>query len=147
METTTVLPESLADLDLEAEVTRAIQDLDILRPTHSEVNINVSRGLVTLTGLVPSIFVAREAERAVRAVRGVVDVSNQLVDDGGLTNRVAQALAVDPRTRAIPPGYRVTCFYGRVTLVGDFGDEQTHSNVVEVCKSVEGVRSVTVVSG
>jgi osmotically-inducible protein OsmY len=106
----------------------------------------VKDGFVTLAGLVPSVFAASEAERAARAVPGVVGVANHLLDDGSLTRRVAHALATDPRTRSIPPGYRVTCFYGRVVLVGNLDEEVTRTAVVEVCKSVEGVRDVKVVS-
>ena len=144
MEMTAFPTDITTDLDIEAEVTGAIRGLDILRPTRAEVNISVTNGQVTLTGIVPSIFAAIEAERAARAVPGVVGVSNQLVDDGTLTRHLAHRLATDLRTRGIPPGYRVKCFFGHVTVMDHFADEQTRAAVAEVCRSVNGVRGVKV---
>jgi osmotically-inducible protein OsmY len=68
------------------------------------------------------------------------------LDDGSLTLLVARALATDPRTRSIPPGYRVRCVFGHVTLVGKLADEQMRSAAIEVCQSVSGVRSAKIVS-
>ena len=143
----TALPTTLStDVDLEAEVTRAILELDALRPTPAEVNVGVAQGQVTLTGIVPSRMIAAEVERVARGVPGVSSVSNRLLDDGSLTLRVAHALATDPRTRTIPPGYRVLCVFGHVTLVGRFGDKAQRPVAVEVAQSVMGVRSAKIVS-
>lgn len=143
----TALPTTLStDMDMEAEVTRAILELDALRAAPAEVNVGVTDGHVTLTGIVPSRMIAAEVERVSRGVPGVSGVSNRLLDDGSLTLRVARALAADPRTRAIPPGYRVMCVFGHVTLVGRFADEPERQAAVEVAQDVTGVRSAKVVS-
>ena len=143
----TSLPTTVnTDLDIEAAVTNAILKLDALRPTSAEVTVSLTNGQVTLTGIVPSRMTAAQVERAARAVPGVVGVSNQLADDGSLTLLVAHALATDPRTRSIPPGYRVICVFGHVTLVGKLADEQMCNAAIEVCQSVSGVRSAKIVS-
>jgi osmotically-inducible protein OsmY len=146
MEATPIPTDLSTDLDIEAAVTRAVLELDALRPTPSEVNVRVANGQVTLTGIVPSPMLAAEAERVARHLPGVVGVKNELLDDGTLTLRVAQALATDPRTRNIPPGYRVMSVFGRVTVVGRFADEGTQAALVEVCQSVSGVRGAKIVS-
>ncbi len=145
METTAVPVHTSTDLDLEAEVVRAIRGLDILRPTRAEVNVSVENGQVTLTGIVPSIFAAVEAERAVRALPGIRGVTNKLLDDGAIARRAAHALAADPRTQSIPLGYRVTCFFGHIGVVGHLTEEQRQA-VTEVCQSIEGVRGVKMVA-
>ena len=142
----TALPTTVStDLDIEAEVTNAILRLDALRPAPAEVKVSVTDGQVTLTGIVPSRMIAAEVERVARSVPGVAGVSNHLLDDGSLTLLVARALAIDPRTRSIPPGYRVMCIFGRVTLVGKFADEQIRDAATEVAQGVSGVRSAKVV--
>jgi osmotically-inducible protein OsmY len=133
------------NLDIEAEVTNAILQLDTLRPTPAKVKVSVTNGQVTLTGIVPSRMIAAEVERVARSVPGVAGVSNHLLDDGSLILLVARALAIDPRTRSIPPGYRVICIFGHVTLVGKFADEQIRDAAMEVAQSVSGVRSAKVV--
>jgi len=138
METIEIPTHSSSDMDTEAEVTRAIYSLDNVRPTRSEVVISATRGQVLLTGYVPTEMIATEA------VPGVVGVSNQLVDDTSLTRRVAEALATDSRTRAIPPGYQVTSTVGYVTVVAEGFDEAQRAETTEVCQSVTGVRGVKV---
>jgi osmotically-inducible protein OsmY len=143
----TALPTTVnTDLDIEAEVTNAILALDALRAAPAEVNVSMTNGQVALTGIVPSRMTAAEVERVARAVPGVAGVSNHLLDDGSLTLLVAHALATDPRTRSIPPGYRVICVFGHVTLVGKLAGEPTRNAAIEVCQSVSGVRSAKVVS-
>ncbi|MGH2521432.1 MAG: BON domain-containing protein [Anaerolineales bacterium] len=143
METVAVPTHSNTDLDIEAEVTRAIYDLDNVRSTRSELVISATRGQVLLTGYVPTPMIAAEIERAARSVPGVAGVTNQLVDDADLSRRVAEALATDPRTRGIPPGYEVASAIGYVTVVGDL-DEAQSAAVLEVGQGVDGVRAMRV---
>ena len=82
-------------------------------------------------------------ERAVRAVDGVSSVVNQLVDDSSLVRRLATALASHARTRAIPPGYRVSSSFGRILVVGAFSSEARVA-VRQVCSGEPGVRSVQI---
>jgi len=143
MDTIAVPVETNSDIDLEAAVSEAIRGLDILRPTRAEVDIAVSRGQVTLTGIVPSVFAATEALRAVEAIPGVQGVTNHLYDDATITRQAAHALVTDARTKDIPLGYQVTCFFGHLGLIGHFSAEQQQA-MTEVCQAVEGVRGIKV---
>ncbi|MEP7357255.1 MAG: BON domain-containing protein, partial [Anaerolineales bacterium] len=86
------------DLDLEAQVREAIDQLDILNGTRARVDLAVKDGHVTLHGNVQSPMSCVEVEWAAAAVPAVKGVTNMLVDDAELSRRVATALAYDPRT-------------------------------------------------
>jgi BON domain-containing protein len=131
------------DLDLEAQVRDAIDQLDILNGTQARVDIAVKDAHVTLRGNVQSPMSCVEVEWAAAAVPGVKGVSNMLADDGTLSRRVATALAYDPRTTAIPPGYQVTPMFGHTLLIGKFTDAQA-SAVLAVSQSVPDVLSVRI---
>lgn len=132
-----------SDLDLLAEVHAVLNQLPTVRGSRAQVRALVSGGRVTLTGNVQSPMVAVEVERAVAEAPGLVELDNQLVDDGTLMRDVAEALATDPRTRAIPPGYEVTSVFGQVTLIGRFNDAEAVA-VMAVTQAVPGVRGVNV---
>jgi len=131
------------DLDLEAQVRDAIDQLDILNGTQARVDIAVKDGHVTLRGNVQSPMSCVEVEWAAAAVPGGKGVTNLLVDDAELSRRVATALAYDPRTSAIPPGYEVTPVFGHVVLIGKFTDDQA-SAVQAVVQGLPDARSVTI---
>jgi osmotically-inducible protein OsmY len=131
------------DLDLEAQVRDAIDQLDILNGTQARVDIAVKDAHVTIRGNVQSPMSCVEVEWAAAAVAGVQGVSNLLVDDAELSRRVATALAYDPRTGSIPPGYEVTPMFGHIGVIGKFSDEQAAA-VLAVAQSVPDVRSVTI---
>ena len=82
-------------------------------------------------------------EWAAADVPGVQGVTNMLADDGTLSRRVANALAYDPRTTAIPPGYEVTPIFGHTVLIGKFTDEQARA-VEAVSLAVPDVLSVKI---
>jgi osmotically-inducible protein OsmY len=131
------------DLDLEAQVRDAIGQLDILNGTQARVDIEVKDGHVTIRGNVQSPMSCVEVEWLAAAVPGVKGVTNLLVDDAELSRRVATALAYDPRTSAIPPGYEVTPVFGHVVLIGKFTDDQA-SAVQAVVQGLPDARSVTI---
>jgi osmotically-inducible protein OsmY len=136
---------TLADrnLDLDAALTDMLYQMDGLAGTRADVQVEVADGHVTLRGWVQSPMTAVEVERAVADTPGVTGVSNLLTDDASLSRVVAEALATDARTRAIPPGNEVTVVFGHVTVIGQFNDE-TARQVMEVTQGVAGVRSVNV---
>jgi osmotically-inducible protein OsmY len=138
---TQALPDQ--DLDLRTAVEDVLNRLDIVRSSRVEVYVEVANGHVTLSGVVQSPMVSVEVERAVAEVPGVTQVTNLLVDDGTLSRQVAEALATDSRTQAIPPGYEVTVLFGHVTLVGRFTPDEARA-VMSVTQSVPGVRAVNV---
>jgi osmotically-inducible protein OsmY len=131
------------DLDLHAAVHDVLNSLDLVRGTRAEIDVAVANGHVTLRGVVQSPMVVVEVERAVAEVPGVAGLTNLLVDDGTLSRNVAEALATDPRTQSIPPGYEVTSVFGHVTLVGRFTNDEARA-VMAVTQAVPGVHAVNV---
>jgi osmotically-inducible protein OsmY len=131
------------DLDLLAAIHDNLNQLDLVRASRARVAVHVAAGQVTLTGAVQSPMAAVEVERVVAEVPGVESIDNQLVDDGTLSRTVAEVLATDPRTQAIPPGYEVTVMFGQVTLIGRFTDAEAQA-VMAVTQAVPGVRGVNV---
>ena len=139
--TNTVSTDS--DLDLLTAIHDLLNQLPTVRGSRARVVPEVAGGHVTLRGNVQSPMVAVEVERAVAEVPGVTGLDNLLADDGTLMRDVAEALATDERTRAIPPGYEVTTVFGQVTLVGRFTDTEAAA-VMAVTQAVPGVRGVNV---
>lgn len=142
-DTSTTLTLTDRDLDLLDAVHTALNQLDLVRSSRAQVVVQVAAGHVTLHGAVQSPMVAVEVERAVADVPGVESVHNALVDDGNLSRSVAEALATDPRTQAIPPGYEVTAVFAQITLIGRFTDTEAQA-VMAVTQAVPGVRGVNV---
>ena len=131
------------DLDLAERIRTAIHALDVLRGTRAHVEVTVTNGHATLDGVVQSPMAAVEVARAAADVAGGAGVTSHLLDDAGLSNRVAEALATDPRTAAIPPGYDVNSTFGHVKLVGYFTPEQAQA-ATAVSQAVPGVRGVSI---
>ncbi len=130
------------DLDLAERVRDAIGTLDILHGSRAHVEVTAMGGHVTLEGVVQSPMAAAEVERAAVDVAGPGAVTSHVVDDATLRRRAAEALATDPRTAAIPPGYNVSVTFGHLWLVGRLTAEQAQA-ATAVCQAVPGVRSVT----
>jgi osmotically-inducible protein OsmY len=131
------------DLDLQERVHDAIYALDVLRGTRAHVDVAVNNGQVTLQGNIQSPMAAAEVERTAAEAPGVTRVISHVVDDATLSSQLAEALATDVRTAAIPPGYEVASLYGHVMLIGRFTAEQAQA-VETVAHGVPSVRSVNV---
>ncbi len=131
------------DLDLTERINDAVSAIDGLRGTRAHVEVTVENGHVTLAGVLRSPMAAAEVERAAAAVSGGAPIANHVTDDATVSRRVAEALATDARTSAIPPGYDVVSVYGHITLVGTFTPEQVQA-ATAVCQAVPAVRSVTI---
>lgn len=143
MESNLALANTDLDLDLQERVTNAIQSLDVLRGSRTQVVVTVSGGQVTLTGVLQSPMAAAEVAHAAAEVAGNLPVVNHLLDDASLSSQVAEALSTDSRTAAISPGYQVASMYGRLTLIGQFSAAQAQA-LEAVAHGLPGVRSVTV---
>lgn len=145
MDVDTNAASTLSDqnLDLTAAIHDVLNQVDVLRGSRARVSVQVNGGQVTLTGAVQSPMAAVDVERAVADVPGVEQVLNDLVDDGTLVRDVAEALATDPRTQAIPPGYEVTAVFAQVTLIGRFTNAEAQA-VMAVTQAVPGVAGVNV---
>jgi osmotically-inducible protein OsmY len=143
MEANLALVSPDRDLDLHAAVHEVLNGLDGVRGTRAVIEVEVVNGHVTLRGAVQSPMAAVEIERAVAEVPGLAGLTSLLVDDGTLSRDVAEALATDARTQAIPPGFEVTSLFGHVTLVGRFTDDEARA-AMAVTQAVPGVRGVNV---
>jgi hypothetical protein len=131
------------DMDIEADARQVISQLDGANSVGLDVDVSVLEGQVTLSGYMRSEMIGPGIEQAVRAVPGTRRVLNHLFDDSSLVRRLATALAVDPRTRAISPGYQVVSALGHTMVVGNFTNE-AEAAVRQVCAGVAGVRSVLI---
>jgi osmotically-inducible protein OsmY len=131
------------DLDLQERVHDAIHTLDVMRGTRAHVEVIVYNGQVTLQGVVQSPMAAAEVAHAAASVFGAGTIISHLVDDATLSRQVAEALANDPRTAAIPPGYEANSVYGHVRLVGHFTADQSQA-LEAVGRTLPGVRTVSV---
>ncbi|MCB1909356.1 MAG: BON domain-containing protein [Rhodocyclaceae bacterium] len=122
-----------------------------------DIEVNTTRGVVTLRGMVDSFDEADEAVRTAAAMDGVQAVRNELeivapgardgsgsvgryLGDGALTAKVKAALAADPVTEAIE--IEVSTTRGLVTLVGyvDGGEEMRQA--IGVTLAIDGVKGV-----
>ena len=131
------------DLDLQERVTDAIQSLDVLRGSRTQVMVTVRGGQVTLAGVLQSPMAVAEVAHAAAEVAGSLPIVNHLTDDATLSSQVAEALSTDPRTAAISPGYQAASMYGHLTLIGNFNAAQAQA-LEAVAHGLPGVRSVTV---
>jgi hypothetical protein len=131
-------------LDLTAEVERVLWDFDALRTADRPILVRVGRdGKVSLRGPVRSRFVRDQILELVRAIPGVVEVVDHMVADPELEVRVADALALAPRTASLPPGsVQVHCRYGVVILTGQLPPGTDRAAVLQVAKGVPGVVQV-----
>ena len=131
------------DMDIAADARQAISTVESANSVGVDVDVSVLAGQVTLTGYMRSEMIGPGLEEAVWAVPGTRSVVNHVVADSSLVRRLAAALALDARTRSIPPGYRVVSTLGHTMVVGDFPGEQRLA-LSQVSTGVAGVRSVLI---
>ena len=104
------------------------------------VRIYVVDGTAQLSGNVRFPVQRRNAERAVRKARGVLEVQNAIVTDWDLSIASAEALAREGITRQ--GLVLVKSALGRVTLNGHLPSQQYVDYAVAVARGVPGVQSV-----
>jgi osmotically-inducible protein OsmY len=111
------------------------------------VRVQVSDGLVTLTGEVPHALARDQAEEIAATVRGVESVVNNIsivpptnVSDEQIHEEVRWELMNDPATKS----FRVNVLVqdGVVTLDGEAGSYKEKQLASTIAKSVRGVRGV-----
>lgn len=136
---TAVAEPAISDLDLRNAIEEALWSLNSIRVSKPALEVAVNRGQATVSGIVSSGVMRAEIAEALRDW----PVELFLLDDTSIQNSVALALALDARTKAIAPGYRVTAYNGHISVKGKFTAEQTQA-VKEVAGEVTGVKGVTV---
>lgn len=136
---TAVAEPVISDLDLRSMIEEALWSLDSIRVTKPDLAVAVNHGQATVSGVVNSPMMRAEIAEALRGR----PVELFLLDDASIVNAAAYTLAMDPRTRAVPPGYRVHSHNGRLAIQGKFTPAQEQA-VKEVAGEVTGVKAVSV---
>jgi len=143
------------------ETTRTISDAEIQRQVlqelkwdprvdETEVGVQVSQGLVTLTGTIDSYAKKIAAAEAAHRVRGVLDVVNDLAVEIPGHQRptdveVAQAVRDALRWNAFVEEKKIrsTVSDGWVTLEGEVGQWFQRDDAARAIQHLRGVRGVT----
>lgn len=134
-------------LDLKEEV---IEELAFdPRITADDIAVTVQDGIVTLRGTVPSFNEKWEAEDAVKRVRGVRGIADELVVDLPATharNDTDIALAIEHRLASnaiVPRGVKFVVKDGHVILSGEVTWYYQSQEAAYEARRVVGVRDVT----
>jgi osmotically-inducible protein OsmY len=139
----TAEPAPLTDASMSAAIKTLLGE-PVLRA--EDVKVDVTAGVATLSGSVPSILAKEQAvgvAGTIRGVRAVVDqvtVATVVTTDDQLRNAVTIALQSDSATGSYK--IAVTCQTGTVTLKGIVGSWQEDSLACDVAKAVPGVRAL-----
>ena len=135
------LPAHRSDQDIRADVERALgADPAIRRLERGMIAVAVSDGRVTLAGHVSDGRNRERAQQLVQEVRGVREVTNELVSDAQLTDAVAAALMrVEPAIRDAV-GFTVT--HGAVMLFGTVAETAIRDAVEAAVAAVSEARMV-----
>jgi hyperosmotically inducible protein len=144
----------------DAEITSRIQSKYFVDDDVRARNINVdtSKGVVTLSGTVDSERVHREAVRLARRTPGVNDVRDQLkvekavatsgrrdtglaekIEDAWITTKIQSRYWIDERVKA--RNINVTTNNGVVTLAGEITPE-AHQQALDLARDTDGVTRV-----
>ena len=119
-----------------------------------DINVDVNRGVVKLSGFVDNAEQKSEAAKVARNVSGVKSVQNdiavkqgsggstagEVIDDSALTAKVKAALIESPDTKAHQ--INVETNQGVVQLSGFVDNAAAKSAATTVAKSVDGVKDV-----
>jgi osmotically-inducible protein OsmY len=132
----------IIDPEILETVTRAINDLVIVRESHPPLEIAVEKGVVTLEGTVLSNIMRRTVLYQAATTPGVQKVLDHLYEDPQLELAVARALAADAGLERSQPSIRVSSYQGVITLSGTIGDETERSKAEELASQTDGVRRV-----
>jgi uncharacterized protein YrrD len=104
------------------------------------VDIDVSGGIMRLTGVVRSTAMKREIETIAQSIEGVIDVENALFTDTGIRARVISALERESPTEFAH--VRVNCRFGVITLGGEVSEEDASRAAEEIAAQRPGVLHV-----
>lgn len=134
----------LADADVRDAVERQLRNARGVDA--NDVDVEISDGVVTLTGTVDNVIAEERAERLAGMVKGVSDVRNELRVEGErrtsaeLTAAVQQALRSDPATDAWQ--IQANAQDGLVILTGTVDDQREKRLAEEVVQGVRGVEEI-----
>lgn len=116
----------------------------------ASIGVAVSEGIVTLTGHVTTYMQKVAAEEAVRRVRGVKGVAEEIEVRPPGTNRVAddeiarRAVSKIEWLGVVPKAsLQAIVRNGRLTLMGEVSWEYQKAAVIEAVKSLHGLRGIS----
>ena len=136
---------------LKSELKRFVQEELKWEPTVDETSIGVEvseEGVVTLTGHARTYSEKLNAEKAVKKVRGVMAVANDIevrltgkLDDTILAENAAHVLALNSNV----PDQKIKVLVqdGWVTLEGEVGWEYQRREAMKAIRQLAGVRGIT----
>ncbi len=135
------------DIELEQDV----KDKLAFEPSvdNSKIHVSIKNSIVTLLGVVSSLFEKTVAERTIRSVAGVKGIANELQVDLDAKNKrtdteIASA-AVDALSwnAAIPnEAIQVLVENGHVTLAGNVNWNYQRNNAEKIIRNLIGVKNV-----
>ncbi|MBA3965818.1 MAG: BON domain-containing protein [Nitrospirales bacterium] len=137
------------DVITDKDITVAIESRFLIDQTVASngIDVHTAKGIVTLSGEVPTLLARERAGKIVASIRGVMALINTIgvkpnihIGDKDLRLSVFAALAADPASDS----YEITVDVeqGRVTLTGTVESWQEKQLTEEVVKSVKGVQSL-----
>ena len=140
MEEQTIVDTTATDLDLQNAIKETLWSLDTVRVTKPLLEVKVSGGQATVSGVVATGVIQ---EQIMDALGDLPNVTVDLVNDDELEYAAAYILATDSHTRQIKPGYRLAAHNGLVQLIGRLSSEESAA-AAEVIRGVKGVRGARV---
>lgn len=131
------------DEKLARRVYRALTGVKPLRSRRSLIQVRVSDGIVTLTGVVATYPVKAQALKTARDVAGVQQVRDELLTDSNLETKIVHALSNDPHTHRVALGIIVNAVNGLVGLLGRVPTWEIAQAAEAIAAGVPGVRAVS----
>lgn len=147
------------ELDVEFPETMAVPEDDVIQRSveqrlswstdtdEEEISVNVTGGLVTLEGTVPTFWQKMEAEREARNAAGVVALTNKIavvptkaVTDQVIAERIMDR--IDQNTLAIPENVDVQIENGKVTIYGTLPSWSVWRAVYDAVQFTAGVKEI-----
>jgi osmotically-inducible protein OsmY len=129
-----------AEGELLYRVSESIDRYEPIRASGSRIQVGLRQGSVVLTGRVRSHPLQVLAERLGAAAAGGHPFVSELIADPDVIMAVATALALDPRTNAVP--VYVDCSLGSVRLMGAAPTAAMVVAATEIARGVPGVVDV-----
>ncbi len=138
--------QDLRDRDINFAVERSLFGDNMI--SHDSIDVSTTRGIVTLTGTVPTLFATEQAVRHAQSIKGVRAVVNNMEvrsrqrTDGEVAQDVSKALVVDPATDSFD--LTATASNGVVTLKGtvhSWAEKELAQSVIKGVKGVKGIRN------
>jgi osmotically-inducible protein OsmY len=134
-------PTQKSDLAIADKVDRAIWKDEVLRVTaYHEIEIQVENGIVSLWGHVASVITQGRVEKAIKNIRGILGISNHLVQDDVLIGEVASALS--PIEQLFQVKFSTGVQNGVVVLSGRVGSGKVRDLAEKTAANNPNVRGV-----